>query len=81
MYESAYTNRMRPVSSSCIMPCLMWRALASRDSSSASSVSMSLRMVAMAVYSSKDEGINNSNSKNVGSRNESTVAFTEFSMA
>ena len=47
----AHINRILPVSSSCIMPCLMWRALASLVSNAAISVSMSLRMAAMAVCS------------------------------
>ena len=49
--DVAHTNRILPVSSSCIMPCLMLRALASFASSAAISASMSLRMAAMAVCS------------------------------
>ena len=46
-----HSKRILPVSSSCIMPCLIWRTLARRDSSAASSASMSLRTVATAICS------------------------------
>src|SRR5215510_2108641 len=48
-----HTRRILPVSSSCIMPCLSWRALASFSSSAATSASMSVSMVVMAVCSGK----------------------------
>ena len=38
---AAHTNRILPVSNSCIMPCLTWRALASFASSAAIYASMS----------------------------------------
>src|SRR5262249_15124823 len=41
-------NRILPVRSSCIMPCLTWRALASFASSPAISASMSERIAARA---------------------------------
>src|SRR5262249_62053601 len=47
-----HTRRVLPVNSSCIMPCLSWRALASFSSSAAISASMSLRMMAIVVCSS-----------------------------
>jgi hypothetical protein len=46
---NCYTNLTLPVSSSCIMPCLTWRALASLFSRAAIWASMSLRISAMAV--------------------------------
>ena len=49
--DVAHINRILPVSSSCIMPCLIWRALASLASNAAISASMSLRIAAMAVCS------------------------------
>ena len=61
--DVAHTSRILPVSSSCIMPCLMWRALASFASSAAISASMSERMAAMAVCSSHSSG---SGTLNVG---------------
>src|SRR2546422_10764234 len=51
-----HTRRILPVNSSCIMPCLSWRALASFSSSAATSASMSVRIVAMAVCSALVEG-------------------------
>ena len=49
--DGAHINRLLPVSSSCIMPFLIWRALASLASSAAISASMSLRMAAIAICS------------------------------
>src|SRR5215216_2517148 len=52
-----HTNLTLPVSNSCIMPCLTWRALDSFPSRAVISASMSLRISAMAVcseYSGKD---------------------------
>src|SRR5438874_2493665 len=46
-----HLSRILPVSSSCIMPCLSWCALASLDFSAAISASISDRMAAMAVCS------------------------------
>src|SRR5713101_7844139 len=78
--DSAHTNRVLPVKSSCIMPCLMALVLSRRASSPAISASMSERMAAMACCSSTD-GARNSNSRNVGNLRESTVALTELRMA
>src|SRR5690606_12271983 len=49
----AYTNRVLPVSSSCITPCLRRRVFSRRRSSAASSVSRSLSTSAMAAWSSR----------------------------
>src|SRR5438874_147835 len=49
--QRCHTSRVLPVSSSCIMPCLSARVLASRASRAASSASMSERTAAMAVCS------------------------------
>src|ERR1019366_9022160 len=49
--DVAHTRRILPVSSSCIMPCLMHRALARLASSAAISESMSDRIAAMACCS------------------------------
>src|SRR5207247_6890720 len=46
-----HLSRIPPVSSSCIMPCLSWRAFPSLASIAAISASMSERMAAMAVCS------------------------------
>src|SRR5207249_12283637 len=50
--DGAHTRRILPVSSSCIMPCLSSRALASLASSAAIPASISERMAAMAACSS-----------------------------
>ena len=55
--DVAHTRRILPVRSSCIMPCLSWRALASFASSAAISASMSERMAAMAVCSESVFGV------------------------
>ena len=51
--DGAHTRRILPVRSSCIMPCLRLRALASFASSAAISASMSERIVAMAFCSAE----------------------------
>ena len=48
--DSAHTRRILPLSSSCIMPCLRLRALASFTSKETISASMSERTVAMAAW-------------------------------
>ena len=50
--DVAHINRVRPVRSSCIMPCLSWRALVSLVSSAATSPSMSDSVAAMTTCSS-----------------------------
>ena len=49
--ERIHARRMRPVSSSCIIPCLRARVLSRRASRAESSASISERTVAMAVCS------------------------------
>src|ERR1022692_163100 len=49
--DGAHSRRILPVRSSCIMPCLIWRAFASLASSAAISASMSKRTLPMAACS------------------------------
>lgn len=49
--SASYTNRILPVSNSCIIPCLRARVLSRRVSRTAISASMSERTSAMAVCS------------------------------
>ena len=49
--DIAHISRILPVNSSCIMPCLIWRALSSFFSSASIAASMSERAAAMATCS------------------------------
>src|SRR5262249_19540530 len=55
--DIAHINRILPVNNSCIMPCLIWRALSSFFSRAATSASISERTAAIANCSAADGGI------------------------
>src|SRR5208337_986313 len=76
-----HINRILPVSSSCIIACLISRALVSFAVSFSISASISERIAAIAICSPIVGGRMTSKFSNVGSLSESTVAFTEFSIA
>src|ERR1039458_4076167 len=77
-----HTRRILPVRRLCIMPCLIWRALASLASRAAISASISERTAAMAVCSSVSEGIGISNAFTSAEFTESKVdpldSFTQL---